>query len=469
MSAFSFAKQAFGREKPHSSITDWVDILTASNIAEEAYDGIPELVDAINLQAAGTAEASRAIRKKLKHGNPHQQYRALVLLKALVENCGPKFQTSFADGHLTDALKNLSWDSSTDKRVRRKLTLVLASLHEQFNDDPSMSVVAGLYHQCGADARRRREQEITHFVGMPEDKKKQEKDEARQRAKKEKEQAKARKKEEERQRQRQGQNQSQRTPFVFEKEKPKVLASIADASQASSNLVNAIRLVNSETDSVQTNARVQECLTTAKQTRKAVVRYIQLVENEELIGTLIETNDRLMSALEMYENLLNQKSRPAGDISGVTNDLAAAHISVSGDASGAFAERQHAGIDQDVQSREPHLHPDLEDLNFGPLGASSTNLPPPLRPSTRSSDMKGDAYYARGSLSDFSDYSSDEETRGGTSGSASRQQVERDHVDVSDDPEDEPYASAPLMREKDEDPFADPFADAVAVGPVKKW
>ena len=58
---------------------------------------IPELVDSINLQAAGYAfyspqlpdhlsavpcsptEASRALRKKLKHGNTHQQYRALVV------------------------------------------------------------------------------------------------------------------------------------------------------------------------------------------------------------------------------------------------------------------------------------------------------------------------------------------------------------------------------------------------------
>ncbi|KAJ8083740.1 hypothetical protein PM082_002506 [Marasmius tenuissimus] len=52
MSALSFARQVFNPEKPHSSITDWVDILTASSIAEEAYDGIPELVDSINLQGS---------------------------------------------------------------------------------------------------------------------------------------------------------------------------------------------------------------------------------------------------------------------------------------------------------------------------------------------------------------------------------------------------------------------------------
>ena len=58
---------------------------------------IPELADSINLQASGydfspvgeeetaadestrPAEASRALRKKLKHGNSHQQYRSMVV------------------------------------------------------------------------------------------------------------------------------------------------------------------------------------------------------------------------------------------------------------------------------------------------------------------------------------------------------------------------------------------------------
>jgi hypothetical protein len=79
MSALKFAVSALNREKPHSSITDWVDILTSPSYSDEAYDGIPELVESIALQPTGTPEASRAIRKKLKHGDAHHQYRALVV------------------------------------------------------------------------------------------------------------------------------------------------------------------------------------------------------------------------------------------------------------------------------------------------------------------------------------------------------------------------------------------------------
>ncbi len=79
------------------------------------------------------------------------------------------------------------------------------------------------------------------------------------------------------------------------------------------------QLVNTAQDSLETNERVQECLTNVKQVRKQIVRYIQasdcrnginspyslqcrqLVENEDMIGVLIETNDRIIAALENYD------------------------------------------------------------------------------------------------------------------------------------------------------------------------
>ncbi|KDR85416.1 hypothetical protein GALMADRAFT_234278 [Galerina marginata CBS 339.88] len=456
MSALTFARQAFGREKPHSSITDWVDILTGSGIAEEAYDGIPELVDSIGLQASGPAEASRALRKKLKHGNPHQQYRALVILKALVENCGQKFQNTFADGHMTDALKGISNDSTADRRVRKKLLLVLGSWRDQYKDDPSMAVVAGLYKQCHRDSKRVGQQELADMMGLslnPEEKKRIEKHEAKMRAKKEKEdRARA-----EREREHDDRNKKKRVPFDFEKDKPKVLASIVEASQASSNLVNAITLVNLATDSLETNERVQECLAKAKQARKPVVRYIQLVENEEVIGTLIETNDRIVAALEMYEKFA--VTGGDDDAGVVTKGMAAVTVTAPESNNPAkISEDATKGKNRNIE-QPTHLHPDLEDLNFGPLGHSSANLPPPMRPSTLSDDEQ-DVADNRGSLSDFSDYeSSDEETHKKNAGPSSK----RNYVTVSDDEDVEsvPFSSgtAKGKTRAENNPFADPFAD----------
>lgn len=67
-------------EKAHSSITDWVEILTSERYTEDSLDGITELMESIRLQGyEGVTESSRAIRKKLKYGNVHRQIRALTV------------------------------------------------------------------------------------------------------------------------------------------------------------------------------------------------------------------------------------------------------------------------------------------------------------------------------------------------------------------------------------------------------
>jgi hypothetical protein len=99
----------------------------------------------------------------------------------------------------------------------------------------------------------------------------------------------------------------------------------------------------------------------------------------------------------------------------------------------------------------------LEELSFGPLGHSSNNLPPPLRPSAALSDEEYEqtAVDQRGSLSDFSDYeSSDGETHKANVGSSSK----RNYVTVSDN-EDESHFPSKGKNQVEDDPFADPFAD----------
>lgn len=101
----------------------------------------------------------------------------------------------------------------------------------------------------------------------------------------------------------------------------------------------------------------------------------------------------------------------------------------------------------------PHIHPDLEDLNFGAIGASSSKLPAPMRPSVLS-DEEESFPEQRASLSDFSDYeSSDEETHNARGGPS-----RRNYVTVSDD-EGGTTVTPGGKRVEEDDPFADPFAD----------
>lgn len=56
-------------EKPRSSITAFLDVLCIEKYEEDDYEGIPEMVEAINLQYTGPGEAARAIRKKVSRGD----------------------------------------------------------------------------------------------------------------------------------------------------------------------------------------------------------------------------------------------------------------------------------------------------------------------------------------------------------------------------------------------------------------
>ena len=113
---------------------------------------------------------------------------------------------------MTDALKSLSNDSGADKRVKKKLLVVLGSWREQYKDDPSMSNVAGLYKHCRGEGRRVDQQEMATLMGLnlsEEEKKRIEKQEAKKKAKLERGQQ--AKKEE------QDKRNKKRVPFDFEK------------------------------------------------------------------------------------------------------------------------------------------------------------------------------------------------------------------------------------------------------------
>lgn len=196
------------------------------------------------------------------------------------------------------------------------------------------------------------------------------------------------------------------------------------------------------------------------------------MEQEEIIGVLIETNDRIITALEMYDQVLaggsgskgKDKETAAPSANNLSETLAKTHL--TGESVGELSrlqDKQRAEV-QRAKSRNFHsatsddgdlLHPDLQDLSFG---GSSSNLPPPLRPTRTSMSDEGEEQRGRGSLSDFSDYeSSDEETH-----RAGR----KTYVTVSDNEED--IRGGGGATAASEDPFADPFADAnqvpIAVG-----
>ena len=128
---------------------------------------------------------------------------------------------TFADGQLTDAIRHLASDSSTDVKVKRKLIAVLASWRNQFKDDHSMTLVANLYKQCrpSEPARRSVDHEVEARESEYEKRRREEKiakEEAKKKAKLDKEAEKERLKNEEAARRQRAKDKTTRKPFNFE-------------------------------------------------------------------------------------------------------------------------------------------------------------------------------------------------------------------------------------------------------------
>jgi hypothetical protein len=61
--------------------------------------------------------------------------------------------------------------------------------------------------------------------------------------------------------------------------------------------------VNRAEEKLTENVRVQENLDKAKAARRIVIRYIQLVTDEEYVGTLLEANEKIVEAIQLYDKV----------------------------------------------------------------------------------------------------------------------------------------------------------------------
>lgn len=87
------------------------------------------------------------------------------------------------------------------------------------------------------------------------------------------------------------------------KERPKIQNTLAEASSASTNLINALQLINWERELSTENQRATECFNKCRRLRKQVLRYIHSIESEEFIGSLIHANEELIQALQKYDKM----------------------------------------------------------------------------------------------------------------------------------------------------------------------
>lgn len=321
------------QKKPYSSISVHIERLTSENYDEDDLAGIPDLIEVIRLQGSGPAEAARALRKKLKYGNVHRQLRALTILDGLLQNGDPRFQRAiFYDEPLLERLRIAATDPLSDPDVREKCKVLFGQWAASSKTNPELAGAAALYKQLPKKTKalgdRREQSKVLReneeesrredpFAAADDDEPSSPEETTRKPSVLTKASGpasprtsishapqpvqlsagptfgfgKSSKKN----------KKNKRKGFNIEREKPAMLQAIAQSSVASTNLSNALKLVNREDKRVSEDPEVMSRFETCKQLRRHILRYIQYVESDDFLGGLIHANEELVTALMAFE------------------------------------------------------------------------------------------------------------------------------------------------------------------------
>lgn len=260
-----------------------------------------------------------------KYGSVDQQLRALTVLDGLIENAGPQFQRTFADEPLLERLRVCATDSLTDPEVKKKCQILFRQWAASYHTTAGMERIVALQKQLPkrkkqvTQAQSRVIQETEReanedpfgneddntgsttghamgSLGSPSRNSFSSPSTAGSTLQSMPKASKSSKPEKLK-------NKHKHKAFNLEKEKPQLLQTIASSSVASTNLMNALKLLNRENIRVSQHAETINRFETCKALRRQVLRYIQHVESEQWLGSLINANDSLVDALMAFEIL----------------------------------------------------------------------------------------------------------------------------------------------------------------------
>lgn len=231
---------------------------------------------------------------------------------ALAYSLCPRLPSAtFADERLVTQIKLTSADPLVDASVRRKLMRLLLSWQHQYSGEPTLRTISSLYVACGG-GRERQEREAQKKRSEAEELLRKQEEERRRemQVRMDRKTAEKLQKEEDKKRSKLG-AKGKKAParFNYEAEKPMILNHLATSSRSATALVNTLQHVNREKESVSANAKVVQALNDVKTERKTIVRYIQLCQEEDMLGALIEANDRIMVALQLYDKVSHMQGR----------------------------------------------------------------------------------------------------------------------------------------------------------------
>lgn len=270
-----------------------------------------------------------------------------MILDGLVSNAGMSSQRKFVDEMLLERLRTMATDPMTDRDVRNRLAGMFIGWHAEFKDVPAMGGVAHLKESLP------KRKAVAMIVRPPTPDSDDDESEERRapvsrgHSRNTSETGPSTPKQPARRSSLQigstdsptakykyvepttppkekvsffagstkSKSSKKNTPIKIslDKEKPRILQTIAAANQASTNLQNALRHVNKEDSSFLQAPQIVKPHRDCREIRKAVLHYVSGIESEEWVGTLLQTNDSLVAALQMYEQYRIMATAPDSD------------------------------------------------------------------------------------------------------------------------------------------------------------
>lgn len=281
----------FLSDHPHTAITETLDrcVSTPDCSLEVELGTLVGLIRNKNSEyeyETNQEEAARALRKKLKYGNRLQQSRGLDLLDLFVSQ-GLRFAVMYNDDKLLDRLRGIALNRVPDSRGARYSSKVVKKCANYALGWYKYVVSSGLQSSRGyaglVELGRTVKQ---HYAGVQRSKNRSnfmddQADESVHASS--------------------DPDQLYGIPRIdVRKAAPTIRMVISDGLAAAIALRNALMVLPAgarSTDDEEATARFIQ----ARSLRRKVLRYLQLVTEEEFLGSLIHANDELVQALASYD------------------------------------------------------------------------------------------------------------------------------------------------------------------------
>lgn len=293
---------------PHTSITDTINRLTDS----ETYDlevEIGTLIGSIKTRDKyqyneNQQEAARALRKKLKYGNKLEQSKALDIIDLFISQ-NIRFTILYNDSKLIDRLlvigteyysnKSNSGTSSTlskkhsikiiKKCIRYAISwneFIISNNLQDSNCYISLYDATNRIKQVYTELNKKNKKTLSSSSNFMNDSADEsifgDGSQYLNNA-----------------------DRLYRIPKIdLQREAPKIKLIISDSLAASTALENSLMILP-QGDNALKDRNSTECFIKARNIRRKVLRYLQLVTEGEFLGSLIHANDELVNALTLYD------------------------------------------------------------------------------------------------------------------------------------------------------------------------